>query len=392
MITVAFLVHSLRNGGIERSVTRIVNCLDPCEFTPLIICLDQSGPAAAWLEVDVEVIELQKRSGNDLRAVLRLAKVLSQHGVDILQSHNWGTLIEGVIARRLSHTPVHIHAERGTVLGMVEPKGAKHWVRSVAMAQALKRVDRVISNSSAVAERVQERCGYDASRITIIPNGVPPFALDDREGVRRRLRSQIGLDETSVLIGSVGRLAKVKGFDVAIAAFAALSVDYPKAHLLLVGDGPEQAHLARLAEDSGLSSRIHLVGHQANVQPWLASMDIYLNSSRSEGMSQSIVEAMSAGLPVVATDVGDSDRMIACPGFECGLIAASESVSSLESTLRTILVDKNKRELFSRNALERHSSQYSAQTFRIAIERIYQQSAVSVAPNTNNLVVKGGAN
>ena len=95
LITVAFLVHSLRTGGIERSVTRIVNGLNTKLFRPVIICLDRSGPAANWLEVDVDIIEIKKRSGNDFRAVRRLAKVLATQKADILQSHNWGTLMEG---------------------------------------------------------------------------------------------------------------------------------------------------------------------------------------------------------------------------------------------------------------------------------------------------------
>ncbi len=370
----ALLVHSLRAGGIERSVTRIVNGLDPSEFRPVIICLDQSGPAADWLEVDVEIIEIKKRSGNDFGAVRRLAKALTEQKVDILQSHNWGTLVEGAIARRFARTPFHIHAERGTVLGMVEPSGVKHWLRAVAMRRVLKRVDQVLSNSEAVANRVQQRCGYPSNEIVIVPNGVPAIEPRDAERFREQIRAQLGLHQHSMLIGSVGRLAKVKGFDIAISAFSELAKEMPDLHLLLVGDGPERDRLASSSENSGIRDRVHLVGRQSNIMPWLAAMDLYINSSFSEGMSQSIVEAMAAGLPIVATDVGENARLLLGHDIHCGLICEPNSAESLASSLRAITNDREQREWFGNNSRRCHSLHYSSSAFIERIESLYSKT------------------
>ena len=138
MIRIAFVVHGMQVGGIERSVTRIVAGLDRGRFEPVVICLDRTGPAATWLPKDVSLVEIKKRSGNDLASIRRLASVFRNCKIDIVQSHNWGTLIETVIARKIAGVSRHIHAERGTVLGQVIASGWKHRVRSAAMKVALK--------------------------------------------------------------------------------------------------------------------------------------------------------------------------------------------------------------------------------------------------------------
>ncbi|MEE2936848.1 MAG: glycosyltransferase [Planctomycetota bacterium] len=367
----AFLVHSLRTGGIERSVTRIVNGLNTKLFRPVIICLDRSGPAANWLEVDVDIIEIKKRSGNDFRAVRRLAKVLATQKADILQSHNWGTLMEGGVARRLANTPYHIHAERGTVLGVVEPAGVKHWIRAVAMGRALRRVDQVLSNSEAVAARVQQRCGYPSDKIVIVPNGVPTIAQCDAERLREQMRAQLGLQQNSTLIGSVGRLAKVKGFDIAVSAFSHLAAEMPDLQLLLVGDGPERDRLEAASVQAGMNERVHMVGRQPDVVPWLAAMDVYFNSSLSEGMSQSIVEAMSVGLPVVATEVGENVNLVKDPDSPCGLICEPNSAESLASSLRAIVKDETQQKWFGNNSRRRHASHYSSSALNDCFESLY---------------------
>ena len=371
MINIAYLVHSLQAGGIERSVTRIVNRLDRTRFSPIIICLGKSGPAEQWLETEVPVLEIGKSPGNDLLAVRRLANCLRDNKVDLLQSHNWGTLLEAVVACMISKTAFHVHAERGTVLGRIASGGLRHWLRARTMAFALSRVDKVISNSHAVASRVQQRCGYRAERIAIIPNGVPEMCLNDREAIRHQMRAKLGLAPNSVLIGSVGRLEEVKGFANAVRAFADLLCRPPEVHLVLVGEGSERKNLEMLINDLGVSSNVHLVGRQENVDHWLAAIDIYLNSSLSEGMSQSIVEAMSAGLPIVATDVGDTAQVLGPADSRAGICVPAAETSALTKALLQLAADSELRELFGDKSKERHQCEYSEEILTKNYQNFY---------------------
>jgi len=169
----------------------------------------------------------------------------------------------------------------------------------------------------------------------------------------------LGLGPESILVGSVGRLVAVKGFDFAIRAFAEFLSSHQEAHLLLVGDGPERNSLVRIAGDLGISQHVHLVGKQANVDPWLAALDIYINTSHSEGMSQSIIEAMAAGLPIVATDVGDTQRVLGPPDQSAGICVPASDKNALANALAQLTTDPNMRERLKEQSKLRHARCYA---------------------------------
>ncbi|MGB0597089.1 MAG: glycosyltransferase [Rubripirellula sp.] len=372
MIKITFVVHSLQPGGIERSVTRIVNGLDRERFCPAIICLDGSGPAANWLTQEVTVIEIRKNAGNDLAAIRRMAHALRELGTDIVQSHNWGTLVETVLAKKFSRCPLHVHAERGTVLGSVEPGGFRHWLRARAMSLALRQVDQVVSNSRTVASRVHQRCGYPVGNIAIIPNGVAELSLHTRAEVRDKVRSLLGLRGQDVLFGSVGRLAGVKGFDLALAAFAAAYSGEAAAHILLVGDGAERDGLTQLASELGVLERVHFAGHQDDVHPWLAAMDVYFNSSRSEGMSQSLIEAMAAGLPIIATDVGDSAFVLGDTESDmAGICVPANDTQALAEAFQKFSSDFLFRKRLGLQSMSRHQRFFSEEQLLANCQALY---------------------
>ncbi|MDF1841524.1 MAG: glycosyltransferase [Rubripirellula sp.] len=372
MIKITFVVHSLQPGGIERSVTRIVNGLDRARFCPAIICLDGSGPAANWLTQEVPIIEIRKNAGNDLAAIRRMAHALQELGTHIVQSHNWGTLVETVFAKKFSRCPLHVHAERGTVLGLVESGGFRHWLRARAMSLSLSQVDQVVSNSRTVADRVHQRCGYPVEKIAIVPNGVAEITLHNRAEVRDEVRSMLGLEGQNVLLGSVGRLAEVKRFDLALAAFAAAYSDEETAHLVLVGDGPERDGLIRVASELGVLERVHFAGHQDDVSPWLAAMDIYFNSSRSEGMSQSLIEAMAAGLPIVATDVGDSAYVLGDAQFDkAGICVPANDTQALAEAFRRFSSDLSFRKRLGLQSMSRHQRFFSEEQLLANCQTLY---------------------
>lgn len=371
MIRIAFVVHSMRSGGIERSVARIILGLDRELFQPIVICLDRTGPADAWLPSDVPVVEIKKRPGNDISAIGRLSRVLKKHQIGLVQSHNWGTLLETAVARKLAGVTKHIHAERGTVLGTINKKGIKHWIRGLAMRSALWSVDKTMSNALAVAERVESACGYRAGRITIIPNGVPSPTKPGRQTEGQQIRKSLGIGKESILVGTVGRLHRVKGFDVLIEAFEIAGNACADIHLVIVGDGDQKEALNQIAKDRGISNRIHLVGHQQSVSNWMSAMDIYVNSSRSEGMSQSIVEAMAVGLPIIATDAGDARRMIAREKETCGVICPINDSKAIAAAIEEFSASESLRDDLSKVAIRVHKNHYSETTFHDRIEAFY---------------------
>ena len=123
---VAYVVYRFDVGGLERCVANLCNHLDRERFQPMVVCLERSGSAAAWLERDdVEVVELHKRAGNDLGVVRRLARVLKDRNVHVVHSHNWGTLVETAAARRevCAEVAPDRHVRRALAVERCEPVG-----------------------------------------------------------------------------------------------------------------------------------------------------------------------------------------------------------------------------------------------------------------------------
>jgi glycosyltransferase involved in cell wall biosynthesis len=359
-------------------VARLLNHLDRTAVQPLLICLDRNGTAADWVQVDdVQVIELHKRSGNDPRVVGKMARLLRREGVELVHSHNWGTLVETSLARRWARVPYHVHAERGTVLGSVDHVGWRSRMRAAVTRRILSSCDAILAVSESVRGRLSDRCHIDRSRVEIIANGVDVPAVDNRQVARSECRRQLGISDDTILIGSVGRLAPVKNFRMAVKALEILSKRDLNCQLVLVGDGPQREQLAAWANEAGIQQQVHLVGQQASVGPWLAAMDIFINTSVSEGMSQAILEAMALGLPMVVTDVGENARLVEDPEG-CGDVIPSEDHERLAVALDSLVRDPERRRKLSQRAITRHRNHY---TIGVMVQR-YQQLYGRLAAGT----------
>lgn len=371
-VRIGLIVHTFETGGIERHVAKLASRLDRRRFQPVIICLERSGAAAQWIETDdVPIIELNKKPRNDLGLVFRLARTLRTERLDVVHSHNWGTLLETALARRWAGTPVHVHAERGTVLGQVEPRGPRMRLRKLAMAWAVKRATAVVSNAEAVARRAALAAGIALERVQVIPNGLDPPRMPAEQDIKD-WRGRFSIPDDALLVGSVGRLAAVKNFGDAVKAVARLRGTGPQVHLLLVGDGPERAALERLARELDIWQRVHFAGWRQDVAAALAAMDVYVNCSVSEGMSQSVVEAMAMGLPLVVTDVGDSALLVG-GDCACGLIVAPGDPVSLAGAIEKLVDVPALRQVFRESARARFAERYSFDRMLSSYESLYTQ-------------------
>lgn len=376
-ITVAYVVYSFHMGGLERCVAHFVNRLDRDRFhPPLIISLKESGDAEEWLTVDdVETFSLHKRDGNDPGVVRRLARVLRDRSVDVVHSHNWGTLVETILARRWAGVPGHLHAEHGQELSALRARGLKARLRNMVRRFALAQASQVVVCAESVRERVHQQCGFAREKMLFLPNGVdrPESSADTPQ--RDAIRTGLGLTESDIVIGSLSRLVPVKDFPTAIAAFSLAAQHDERMHFLIVGHGPNSAEVKEVAEASPVHDRIHLVGRQENIADWLAAFDIYINSSLSEAMNMSILEAMSLGVPIVATDVGDNASILG--GDECGgLVVPAADPAALSAALLRLVAEPALRHQLSARARARYESNYT----RDMMVQAYGDAYLRLAP------------
>ncbi len=370
-LRVAHVLATFGIGGAERIAALLANGMDRERFHPMIVSLGHDRASDTWdLADDVEVVELRKPSGNSPRIIFRLAQVLRERAIDIVHTNNWGTLVETTLARRLAGVPCHVHVEHGVELADLRLSWIKRKVRGMAMRWAFRRVDALVSVCDGVTQRLTQRCGIPAQRVLRVANGVeaPAGALDATE--RERVRTELGIAPATCVVGSVGRLAPVKDFGTAIEAVAQLARGGSDVQLLLVGDGPDRDALARQAEACGLGSRVRFAGKQGRVGPWLAAMDVYVNSSLSEGMSLSILEAMSAGLPLVVTDVGANSQLVGGDSA-AGLVVPAGDTTAMAKAIVRLIASPDERQSLGKNSAARFQQNYSADTMVSAYADLY---------------------
>ena len=198
--------------------------------------------------------------------------------------------------------------------------------------RAARHVGCAVAVSEPIAARLRA-AGVAAARLMVIPNARRPSALRSRADARRRL----GVVETGPILGWIGRLSREKGADVLLNALARLSTGVAGAAVaVLVGEGPERARLAALAAALGVSERVRLVGAIDGAAGLMPAFDAFVLSSRTEGLPMVVLEAIQAGIPVVATRVGGVPALL---GEDGGFLVPPEQPDALGSALAQLIGD-----------------------------------------------------
>jgi glycosyltransferase involved in cell wall biosynthesis len=193
----------------------------------------------------------------------------------------------------------------------------------------------VVAVSERVAINAVRELHIPPERLTTIVNGVDLVHFKPVGRVQ---------GTRALVIGSTARLHAEHDHATLVQAFARLAVRWPDARLLLVGRGREEARLRTLGEALGIVSSIRFVGEQADIAPWLAQMDLYAHASLTAGISNSILEAMATGLPVVATAVGGTPEVVA--DGETGLLVPPGDPVGLAEALETLLANPTMAQTF----------------------------------------------
>ena len=361
---IAYIVDSFRPGGLERVVASLTSSIDHRRFEPIVISLTDC-PAANWLDETVSVFELQKPPGNSFSTVRQLAQTLRKHRVELVHSHSWATLLETSIARKWAAVTYHVHAEHGTLPVDSRLSFVRKTIRSNAMRWGLRRSDAIVSVAESVTQRLCQFTGIAPAEVSLIPNGV--LATRGTGDARKSL----AISNEAILIGTVGRLVEVKDFEVLISAFAlAKQKSTLELKLAIVGDGPEMPKLRSQVRQLGIVDDVFLVGMQSNVSDWLDAMDLYVNSSRSEGLSMAVLEAMGAGLPLILTDVGDH-RKVSVSEPRSGIVVQPGDTEALGAAIVELAEYPEAARQYGNAAALKHGETYSIEAMVRRYEDLY---------------------
>jgi len=336
-IHVAFLLNRLRHGGLERVCVDLVNRLDPERFRCTVVSFAPPSVDRGVLAPRVGLECPGKGRGNDPVLVLRLWTTLRRLRPDVVQTHNWGTLVEGYLAARWARVPAVVHAEHGTVEGRP---------RNVAVQRRVwRRVDRLLAVSEEHRRRMARTVGVPEACITIVRNGVDSERFRPQPERRAEVREALGVPASAFLAGTVGTMRPVKNQRLLLEALAGAGAgagageDAPWG--VLVGDGPLMDDLKAAARDLGVAERVVFAGPRDDVPDLLAALDAFVLPSRSEAMPVSLLEAMACQVAVVATRVGGIPELVT-DDVE-GLLVADGDAAGLADALRALKDDGARR-------------------------------------------------
>jgi sugar transferase (PEP-CTERM/EpsH1 system associated) len=335
-IKIMHVVYSLGIGGLENGVVNLINAMDRERFAHALCCVSRSGPSAEKLtRKDVEIFEIKKNDeARDLFLPWKLARVFKQLSIDVVHTRNWGA-IDGVIGARLARIPVVIHGEHGR--DMTDPEGTNKKRNLMRKALSYFFVDRYTAVSKKLGDWLISEVGISEKKVQIICNGVDTvkFNSDDKDFVRAKYH----YTPEQLIIGTVGRLDPVKDQQLLIKAFAQLATRHKNLTLFIIGDGPCRENLERLIQDLELQKNVYLWGARRDVPELLKLFDVFVLPSIAEGISNTILEAMATGLPVIATRVGGNPELVV--DGKTGYLVPKEDVNALATALERYILDRS---------------------------------------------------
>ena len=357
-------------GGAEILLLDLFKQLDPDVVRPRLVCLRRAGSLAAQFRDAGFEVEVLDRSGKfDTSTLPRLVRSLRAHRTDavLVTHHHRAALLLGRLAAKLAGVPVNVVAAHDMDLvevgGRVLPKWA---VATLSLSDAL------VLLSPGQGDYLHRKEGVGAGvatsvREVVIPNGIllgDPTTAD----ARTRARDLLGAGPDDFVIGIVARLSAQKSHDVLLDAVARLRTTHPQARLVVVGGGDRELELHRLATSLGIAAGVQFLGNRADVPALLPAFDAFALSSVHEGVPIAVIEAMAAGLPVVATDCGSLRDMVA--DGEQGYVVPVGSSELLADRLALLAGDEDLRLRLGRGARERAEREFRIQDTAQRYERL----------------------
>lgn len=370
-VKVIYLITELNIGGAQTVLLRFLTHLDRNRFTPCVICLyNGDAPIAqAIRSLNIEVIDLRVHHKADLTSLLRLYNLLVQKQPTILHTHLFHVNLPGRILGRLAGVPIIINSEHNMAMEPEWRYRVNAWTSSL--------VDRVTTISEAIHQFSLQHIGLPAKKVVVIYDGVE--LNHSSRFTRQQARQSLGLPLEGLVLGAVSRFDPVKGLAFLIQAFAQLK-NQANLQLVLVGDGPERPTLESLAQDLGIIDRVYWPGFRTDILDLLPAFDIFIQPSIFEGLSMSILEAMAACLPVVATNVGGIPEIVS-DGIT-GCLVPPRDPAALAQAIQTLINQPELRDRMGQAGLERVRQEFSVQQMVKRTEALYEELLTTLKPST----------
>lgn len=351
-------------GGTEQVIRQLVLNTDKIYYEPSILCLDnhigELGQDLTSSGYDVKSFN-RSVSGLDSKLVSKIHRYIKINSIDILHCHQYTPYTYGLLAALGTKASV-IFTEHGRFY----PDSFK-WKRIVINRLLCLKTSAITSISESTADALVKYENFPRKLIKVIYNGISDLANLDID--RQNLNNELGISNNSPVIGTISRLDPIKNQSMMIRSFKRVLTEFPKAILLIVGDGPSRVTLEEIAKDCGIINQIIFTGFKIKPQDYLHMMDIFLLPSFSEGTSMTLLEAMSFSKPCVVTDVGGNPEIVI--DGKTGYVTTNNNETEFTEAIIKLL---NKKELslnFGKSGRRRYESLFTVEKMTLSYQQLY---------------------
>lgn len=375
---IAHVLHRLYLAGAEVLAAALARQLRD-EFEFIFLCLDETGPLGEELAAEgFHVVDLKRKPGVDFPVAKRIGHIHREKNIQLLHAHQYTPFFYASLSRGLFRSrPRVMFTEHGRHYPDV-----RKFRHVIANKVLLRRDDRVTAVGQFVKQAVVDKEAIGADRIEVIYNGIDTnkFTPDTDGSLRTAARASLGIDPQRPVVLQVARFHAVKDHETAIRAFhvalqaMAASTSSQAASLplfLLAGDGEHKEEMETLVQTLGLTDNVRFLGVRNDVPNLMAATDLFILSSLSEGVSVTLLEAMGAGVPIAATDVGGNSEVVAAG--ESGLLSPRRDHESLGKNIATLLQDAELRKQMGAAGHERLLATFTEQAMHKRYAELYRE-------------------
>jgi glycosyltransferase involved in cell wall biosynthesis len=356
-IPIALALTSFDPGGTERQVTELISRFDPATFTVHAVCLRREGLWLPRAEASAaSVVEFRLNgfaSASAARRVWQFAAWCRRHQIALVHACDFYANVFTLPAAALAGVPVRIGSRRD--LRLPQRSASQHRLQR----HAYRFAHRVVANSEAAARQVASE-GVPESRVSVVRNGIDASSYTPG-GARRR----------GPVITTVANLRPEKGHDTLIDAARLVCARIPEVTFRVVGDGKMRPALEQRAREQGVASHVEFCGHREDIAAVLSESDLFVLPSRTEAFPNSLLEAMAAALPSIASDVGGIPEVV--EHDVNGLLVPVANSQVLAEAIVALLLDAPRAAALGKAARQTIVSRYSFERMAGEMEALYLQ-------------------
>jgi glycosyltransferase involved in cell wall biosynthesis len=365
---IAFVIDELEVGGTQRQMLGMAVGLAARGVTVHVVCLTPILAMAPEFEAaGIPVRVIARRGRLDVRLIRTLARFFRAERIQVVHAFSsTAEFFAGLAARAVACGFV------ASVRGFQEDLPL---LSALGKRLACRLADAVVANSEAGGQRAVTSGVVPGTKLRVVPNGLARARLVARPG--RDVRQELGVAPDACLVLSAGRLVWEKGYDLAVAVAAQVTSVHPGVRFLVAGDGPLRVSVEGAIRRHGVERAMVLLGERHDVPDLLAAADIYLSASRSEGLSNAVMEAMAVGLPVVASAVGGTPELVR--DGVTGYLFAPDDAAGAARRIGELILDVRLRHALGESARQRIAADYDTDTMLARLAGLYDSVATGAA-------------